>query len=357
MSEAHPAAPSELQRDIVVVGGSYGSLEALQRVLRAVRTDLPASLFCVQHLAPHARTAVQALQSGSALPTEVARSGGYQRSVAYFAPSDRHLLFNDSKIAVARGPRENNARPSIDVLFRSAAVALGPRVIGVLLSGTQTDGALGLSAIHRCGGVAVVQEPSDAKGPELPAHAIATALVDHRLSAPAIADFLNRTCGSAVQPAGPIPSELRVEARMAAAAMVPLTEVEPPFGQASHLTCPECDGPLWRVEADREHFRCDVGHSFTKQALLAGQSRSLERALWVAFRTLRERAQLLTTMAINARARSFDSSAVSFDERARELEQNPRSIQEVLNAGWSGAPQDVGPAEGHEDAEESDCPP
>jgi len=258
-----------------------------------------------------------------------------EHGVAYFAPPDRHLLLEGKVLRVQRGPRENNVRPSIDALFRSAAVSFKSRVIAVLLSGTQSDGVLGLSAVRRCGGITIVQEPTDASSPELPNRALHDS-PDHTLRADQIGALLLELCASEAPAAPSVPQDLLVEAKAAAAAMAPPEALGPEVAKPMHLTCPECDGPIWRLNSPGPaDYRCEVGHGFSLESLLEGQSRSLERALWVAFRTLKERGVIVDELARGARERGFESSAASFDQRRAELDEHAKAIHQVLSAGWS----------------------
>jgi two-component system chemotaxis response regulator CheB len=239
-------------------------------------------------------------------------------------------------LRVLRGPRENNVRPSIDVLFRSAAVSFRSRVIAVLLSGTQSDGVLGLSAVQRCGGITIVQEPTDASSPELPSRALRETRPDYVFRADQIGTLLLELCARAAPPPPPVPRDLLIEAKGAAAAMTPPEVLGLEVGTPIHMTCPECDGPIWRLNnSGPDEYRCEVGHGFTLESLLVGQSRALERALWVAFRTLKERAVIVDELAKGARARGFGSSATSFDQRHAELEEHANAIHRVLTAGWA----------------------
>lgn len=158
MQRASPAR-GRVTRDVIVIGGSAGAIEALSELLRGLPTDLPAAVFVVVHIG-EASVLPAALKRRSVLPVEAARSGvRFERGRIYVGVPGVHLLLHDNHILLRRGPRENLSRPAIDALFRSAAASLGSRVIGVLLSGSLSDGTVGLRAIKRCGGMAIVQKP------------------------------------------------------------------------------------------------------------------------------------------------------------------------------------------------------
>src|SRR5687768_14252992 len=112
--------PQGVSQDIIVLGGSAGSTAPLRQILGQLPADFPASLFVVQHRA--VSVAPETIKGWSfALPSSIAEDGTkVERSRIYVAPADRHLFFEDGEVRVRKGPRENMARPSIDVLFRSA---------------------------------------------------------------------------------------------------------------------------------------------------------------------------------------------------------------------------------------------
>jgi two-component system chemotaxis response regulator CheB len=172
------AAP---ERHVVVVGASAGGLECLVRIAGDLSPDLPASVFVVLHVSPGGPSALPAILSRSGrLPAEHARDGeAIEPGRIYVAPPDHHLLLEPGVMRLVQGPRENRVRPAIDVLFRSAAAVYGPRVIGVVMSGYLDDGATGLLAIKRQGGIAVVQDPDDAQAPAMPRAALALVEADH----------------------------------------------------------------------------------------------------------------------------------------------------------------------------------
>src|SRR5688572_29970180 len=170
-------------RDAIVVGASAGGVRTLRDMLRAVPADLPAAVLVVAHIPARSASALPlVLASGGALPVKAAEDGEpLERGTVYVAPPDRHMLIEHERLRLTRGPRENRVRPCIDTLFRSAAVDLGPRVVGVVLTGTLDDGTAGLWAVKDRGGVAMVQQPAEAEYPDMPESAIEHVRVDHVL--------------------------------------------------------------------------------------------------------------------------------------------------------------------------------
>jgi chemotaxis response regulator CheB len=166
-------------RDIIVIGASAGGLEVLERLLTDLTDTLPAAIFVVLHMGTASHLA-EILDRTSALPVVRTRSGQrIERGRVHVAAPGVHLLLHDGHILLRRGPRENLARPAVDPLFRSAACTFGSRVIGVVLSGCLDDGTAGLRAIKRCGGIAVVQEPSNAAYPDMPLSSLQHAEIDY----------------------------------------------------------------------------------------------------------------------------------------------------------------------------------
>src|SRR5689334_1644509 len=157
------------QVPIVVVGGSAGAMEALSVLCGSLPADLGAAVLVVMHL-PSTGTSHLAtiLDRRGPLPAAVARDGDLpEPGRISVAAVDHHLLLCDGRVEVSRGPRENLHRPSIDVLFRSAAES-GAQTVAVLLSGLRNDGVAGLIAVKDAGGTTIVQEPEDALFPALP---------------------------------------------------------------------------------------------------------------------------------------------------------------------------------------------
>lgn len=191
-----------MAQDIIVIGASAGGVEALIELTRWVPTNLPASLFVVQHVASHIRSGLPDILSRSgSLPAAVPRDGEiFQRRRIYVAPADHHMLLEGNRIHLWRGPRENRHRPAINALFRSAAVGYKRRVAGVILSGLLDDGTTGLWWVKHYGGVTVVQDPREAAFPEMVCSAMEHVDVDYRVSVSRMGELFGRLAdGPAVE--------------------------------------------------------------------------------------------------------------------------------------------------------------
>jgi two-component system, chemotaxis family, protein-glutamate methylesterase/glutaminase len=337
--------------DIVVVGASTGGVEALAQLASGLPDDLPAAVFAVLHLPPQAPSHLpQILARYGPLPASQPRDGEpIHHGRIYVAPPDFHLMVERGRVRVVRGPRENRHRPAIDPLFRTAALAYGPRVLGVILTGALDDGTAGLYAVKQRGGMAVVQDPHDALIDSMPRNALEYVAVDHCLPLREIPALIARL---AREPAPP-------ETRAASAAIVIESAIdeaketvmgnENPVGTLSAFTCPECRGPLWEIrDGELLRFRCRAGHAFSSESMIAGQSEALDEALWAAFNTLNESAILSERLAADARVRGHTYMARRMAERAREQRKRASVVRAVIGEGNGVAPapdEDAGEAE------------
>jgi len=181
------------RRDLVVIGASAGAIPVLLELATRLPAGFPAALLVVLHVGAHHSVLPELLKDCGALRARHAVDGlALQPGTIEIAPPDQHLLVEGSRVRLQHGPKENHARPAIDPLFRSAALAQGPRVIGVLLSGRLDDGTAGLGAIKQCGGLVVVQDPDDAEHPEMPRSALAHVAVDCCVPGSELAPTLQR---------------------------------------------------------------------------------------------------------------------------------------------------------------------
>src|SRR4029453_2096496 len=265
------------------------------------------------------------------LPAGHVRDGEpIQPGQIYVAPPDHHVLLRTGHVHLSRGPRENGHRPAVDPLFRSAAREYATRVVGVVLSGALDDGTGGLLAIKSRGGIAVVQDPADALYPGMPGNALQHVEVDHVLPAAAMGELLARLIAdSAEAPADPAPTGMRVEVEMEGFSMEAFEGHHP--GRPSGFSCPDCHGVLWQIkDGGLERYRCRVGHAWSPESLLTQQSEALEAALWVALRSLEERAALARRLAEPARNRGHSITATRFEEQADEAQHAARLVRDLL---------------------------
>lgn len=322
---------------IIVIGTSAGGMDALKSVLAALPPDLPAAVCLVMHIGANKSVLPEILSRAGPLPVRHARDGEPLRpGVVLVAPPDRHLLLSNSgdlpHTVLSHGPKENYTRPAIDPLFRSAAAAFGARVVGVILTGYLDDGTVGLQAIKACGGTAIVQEPSDAFAPDMPASARDHVAVDLLLPlcriGAELATLAQRRAALARPPAHtPVPDWVRLENRFITpgAGMDELEKIAEP----STYTCPECQGTLWQIKAPPpQRFRCHTGHSFTAQTLEQQQGQQAEAAMWAAVRALRERERLSNGLAELAERNQWPEAA----KQHRLYASNANAHAEVLTA-------------------------
>jgi len=181
--------------EAVVIGTSAGGVDALSVVLPALPADVCAPVFAVLHL-PRERPSLLADIFGPKCRVPVREAvdkDPIEPGTIYFAPPDYHLLIDDGPaIALSDDEPVHHSRPSIDVLFESAAEVFGPGLLAILLTGGNQDGAAGLAAVRDAGGVTVVQDPAEAQAPTMIQAALARGPIDHQLRLEAIAGLLRR---------------------------------------------------------------------------------------------------------------------------------------------------------------------
>lgn len=322
-------------RDIVVVGGSAGSIDALLNFLPALPEHFQAAIFVVIHTGPESPGYLAGiLTRAGRLPARYARDGEkFEKGIIYLASPDHHLLLSPGERAqVVRGPRENRTRPAVDPLFRSAALAYGARVIGVVLSGGLDDGTAGLRGIKMCGGTTVVQDPADALATSMPSSALRNASVDYcKPSAELAALIVQLTQGDAPEPT-------RLENNMKKLMEIEVEAAKGKGGQGiidhadpSLFTCPECHGALLRVRGESPlRYRCHTGHAFTADSLLAAASEATEEAVWNAVRSIQETSMLMSHLADHWR-QSDPEMADEFVRRAKEAQDRADNIRGVAS--------------------------
>jgi two-component system, chemotaxis family, protein-glutamate methylesterase/glutaminase len=290
------AAPGKQGHDVVVIGGSSGSFEALRSLLAKVPGDVPAALFVVIHTTetgPYLLPKI--LQKDTALKfATVEDKKPISHGQVYVARPNLHLLLEDAHIRVVFGPKENRLRPAIDPLFRSAAWAYRSRVTGILLSGGLDDGVAGLWDIQCCGGATIVQEPGSASSPELLRNALNTMKVDYVASPEQIAEIINRLATTpADQPEKVTEQErIRLENSIETEAVDHAERLQE-IGELAGFTCPGCGGPLWELPMRTiDRYRCRVGHGYSSASLFQACWEASESKLYSALQLLEENAQV-----------------------------------------------------------------
>ena len=331
--------------DLIVLGASAGGVEAVSALLSGLPHDLAAAVCVVIHQRPDIESLLpRVLARRTTLPVVVARQGArITPGTVHVAPPDLHLFVERDErggvLRLARGPRENRARPAVDPLFRSAALAFGARVIGVVLSGALDDGTGGLWTVKDRGGIAVVQDPDDAAVPSMPASALAEVEVDHVAPARELGALLGRLARERA------PSELtnrvsappheRTDELEREVAIATLDEAQHDdasrYGVPSRFSCPDCGGVLWDLSAEGPmRFRCEVGHAHTAATLGEAQTEVVEKALWTALRALEDKVELSRRRGAQAAGRGLDSFVAQFAIEEEAARQNAAALRVIL---------------------------
>jgi two-component system chemotaxis response regulator CheB len=322
---------------VVVIGASFGGVTALLDLLGTLPADFPAIVAVVLHVGAQNSILPELLTHRGPLPAHHARHGEPPvPGTVYVAPPDHHLLLTPEAVRLTRGPRENHARPAVDPLFRSAALGWGPRCIGLVLTGHMDDGTAGLEAIKACGGTAIVQDPSEAMAPGMPASALAHVAVDHCLPVAHMAELLVSLVAkpAPAQPVTPPQNLVREHAFFTGErSMDTLMTVATP----SQLTCPECGGALSELKETRPlRYRCHTGHAYTALSLESAQAEQANHALQGSLRSLKEREMLLRRLAMVAQQLGDEAQAQIGRAQAQrvheQVEQLARLIEEDLRS-------------------------
>ncbi len=319
--------------DIIVIGASAGGVEALLTLVRQLPADLPAAIFIVLHIPAQTPSMLPGILNRACnLPVAAASDGTpIRRGQIYVAPADHHLMVGREQVEVVRGPRENRHRPAVDPLFRSAAVNYGPRVVGVILTGSLDDGTAGMLEVKRQGGIAVVQDPHEALYPSMPQSARRHVDIDHCVPLAQLGPLLMQLAYTPVQEGVcPVAEDREVESRIAAFDPTAIDAEDHPC-TPSAFSCPGCGGILSELQdGELLRFRCRVGHAFSTESVLAEQADVIEEALWAALKTLEESISLARRLAKRAHESNQPWLAQRFVEKIQQAEQRAHVLQRVL---------------------------
>jgi two-component system chemotaxis response regulator CheB len=337
-----PASPIPL----LVVGGSAGSLAPLVELVNNLPADLGAAVLVCQHTSQDGRSHLPDILGRRAhLPAAWAVDfERLEKGRIYVAPPGRHLLVHDGRARVSTGPRVNRHRPSVDVLFASAAQSAGPAITAVVLSGVLDDGAVGAALVDLVGGQVWAQDPVRAEFDSMPRAALAAAPTARIMTGVPIGrDVVNGVARGTTARA----SDLRPATTDEGVGMHAESYDDPGFlrpGETglTRLGCPECGGGLARVDLPQiSYFRCHVGHQYGPQSLAAAQAEASEQKLWSAVAALEEQAVVqgyLEGTEVPAaldpvRAGTFRSSAQELADRATALREQVHRWTSVIGPG------------------------
>jgi len=317
--------------DIIVIGASAGGLQALRDLVRGLPRNLSAACFAVLHMQLGRDSSIASILAGEGtLPVRFAEDGErIRRGTLLLAPQDRHLIVRGDCVSLSGGPRENFWRPSIDVLFRTAAVTHRSRVIGVVLSGALDDGVAGLSAVRACGGEALVQDPAEAGCSEMPAIALQQVEGSRAMTVASLCSELQRLVHVEAPPAPQVSPELELEARIISDGSDLVASLGMP-NEISLFNCPECGGPLAPTRDRPLRYRCTVGHGFTVSSLEEGMRRQIESSLWVSIRMLQQRSTLSRTRSETEREKGRTFGARTYLDRAEEDAAHAEVLRRLL---------------------------
>lgn len=320
-------------RNVIVIGASAGGVEVLKSLVRQLPRDFPASIFIVTHIPAHYPSKLpEILGRNCELPVAHAVDGEKIRNGhVYVGPPDRHMMIDHEHVRLTRGPKENNFRPAIDVLFRSAALSAGSRVTGVVLSGILDDGSAGLYAIKSRGGRAVVQDPSDAPYPDMAINAMKIVEVDHCVAVSEMGILLTTMANEpAVDAAGPVPEAMELEVKIALNYNA-FEQGVMGLGELTSYTCPECRGAVAQIKDGKlTRFRCHTGHAFTLNTMLVELTKSTERSLWVTLEKIEEAELVLNHIARHLKEEGDDESADVVLKKSKNEKHRAKLVRELL---------------------------
>jgi two-component system chemotaxis response regulator CheB len=319
---------------LIVVGASAGGLNAVIELCAQLDLTVDAAVCVALHVSHISMTDIlaQRIQRNSPFKCKVAEDGeSLERHHIYMAAADKHLLVKKSQLVLGQGPAENRWRPSIDALFRSAAVAYNSRTVGVILTGLLQDGTSGMQAIKKSGGICIVQDPKDAEYPDMPQAVLDNVEVDYCIPLSQMGFLLKEKTAYAHHAApADVPDDIRIEAAIAERVAIGV-DLMGPLGEKSIFTCPDCGGSLWEIDEGKlPRYRCHIGHAFTEKELQLRQNETLESTLWVALRMMEERRQLLLKMAGEEKSKGWERSACNKAKRALELKVHIDRLKQLL---------------------------
>ena len=276
---------------IIVVGASMGGVSFISKLVSQLSPDWPIAVFIVQHIsAMHKSRLDKILSAHTQLTVEKAED---EKEIlpnhVYVTPTDQHLIVKDGYMKTTFGPTENGSRPSINTLFRSAAVAYRHRTIGILLTGLLSDGTRGVQAIHECGGITIAQNPEEAPYPEMPTNAIRSGSIDYIAKVEEMEVLLKALLNTLPPDQGQVSPQLIKQVQIA-------------------------ETPAARVSKQGEQA---LNHG-AKPASTDKTDTTVENSLWSVLQFMQERTNMLENLVEGEQVKGREKMAQNFARKAEE---------------------------------------
>ena len=327
-------AQNKVKYKVIAIGGSAGSLDTILNII--ANSFLNNNIFYIVVL--HRKSDNDSLLAGlfssrtKFKVKEVEDKDSISPGYIYIAPPDYHMLIQDGRIRITRGPKENRFRPAVDPLFRSAAYSYGNRVIGVILSGALDDGTAGLWTVKHYGGIAIVQNPMDAEVPSMPENAIRVVNIDHSVGVPELPALLVRLSKEPVSENVNVMQDEQTKREIEIAAEESALQKNIlSFGVLSPFTCPECHGVLSRLQNDNIiRYRCHTGHAYTVDALMAALTEKIEDSLYNAIRAMDESVMLLNHLGDHYAEANQPKLAALYFKTAKEAYERSQPVRKTV---------------------------
>lgn len=321
-------------RNLIVIGASAGGIPAINEVLQGFPEEMDAAVVVVLHVSQKSNSTniANSFRRNSSLACSVATNEmPLRKGHLYVAPPEHQLMIKDHSLRLNRGPHENKYRPSIDVLFRSAAVNYGNRTVGIILTGLFEDGTSGMHAIKRSGGICIIQDPAEAQFSDMPRSVLNKINVDYQARLKDIPDIIKEIITHPLPPEIPVPRELQIEADITEKMMSNINEMKK-IGDHSDFTCPDCGGGLWALKNDPLHrYRCHTGHVYTENILHDLQDQNIEETIWVSIRMLEEKENLLLLMARRENAEGEPEISSFQESRLEDIRKHISRLKSFLS--------------------------
>lgn len=320
-------------RNLIAIGASAGGIKAIIKVLEGFPETIDAAIMIVLHLSrkSSSENIVEIFQRHTALQCEVAKDMmPLEKGKVYLAQPEQHLMVKGHIIRLNQGPEENRYRPSIDVLFRSVAVHFGNRAIGIILTGMLDDGTSGMYAIKSCGGLCLIQNPSEAEYANMPQNVLNRVEIDFMADLAEIPIIVKDILNKPLPPQIAIPNELKVEADITEKLMSDINDLKK-IAKQSDFVCPDCGGGLWQIKNDPLHrYRCYTGHVYTEKLLQEVQDLKIEESIWVSIRMLEEKRNMLQLLISRRNQNSENSTVFSLNKRVEEISEHIKRLKALV---------------------------